>query len=90
MYIKFYDERRNQDLLINLDQAEALSYKDYVLSINKGNPSKRYDNDKEGKDRFNDLVDALNSDKVVVYDLTKEVGYWKPKPGPKPKASPQK
>ena len=82
MYIKFYDERRKQDLLVNLDQAEALSYKDSVLSVNKGTPSKRYDDEKEGKDRFDDIVDALNSDKVVVYDLTKEVGYWKTKPGP--------
>ena len=29
--------------------------------------------------RFDDIVDALNSGDVNVYDVRKDVGYWKPK-----------
>ena len=29
--------------------------------------------------RFNDIVDALDSGNVNVYDVRKDVGYWKPK-----------
>lgn len=29
--------------------------------------------------RFEDIVDALNSGDVTVYDVRKDVGYWKPK-----------
>ena len=37
--------------------------------------------------RFNDIVAALASGKVGVYDTSEEVGYWKPKATPKKAAA---
>ena len=41
------------------------------------------------KKRFLDIVDAINSGEVGVYDTREKVGYWKPKPAAK-KAAPKK
>ena len=46
----------------------------------------RADTEKEALNAFNDIIEAA-TDGLNVYDLRKEVGYWKAKkPGPKPKA----
>lgn len=91
MFINFYDDQRKLETLVNLNEAQVLTYKDRVLSVNKGNPSTRYEDTDEGiaagKVRYNDIVSALNSEKVIVYDMTKPVGYWKPKHPSKTKAA---
>ena len=93
MYVKYYDEARNKYTVMNMDESESVVYHQNELGINKSEIAIRYDDDQEGLDRMNDIVEALDSDNVVVYDLTKEVGYWKPKthkkPGPKPKPTPK-
>ena len=89
MFIKFFDERYNKYKLVSLGSTEVLSYVKNVLSINDGSPATRYDTEEEGKARFDDIVDAVNSKSVVVYDLTKKVGYWKPKHTHKQRAAPK-
>lgn len=40
--------------------------------------------------RFIDIVDAIASGDVTVYDTREAVGYWKPKPAAKKKAAAKK
>ena len=89
MYIKWYDEQRKKDSLVNMKGINELSYYQSVLSVNGGYPSTRYEEEEEGKNRFADIVDALNSGNVIVYDMTQSVKYWKPKVGRKPKTQSQ-
>ena len=89
MYIKWYDEQRNIDVLVNVDGVDTITYSKNILQVDRGYPSTRYDNEKEGQDRFDDIADALNSGNVIVYDLTKPVKYWKPKVGRKSKTQSQ-
>ena len=89
MYIKWHDEQKNKDSLVNMQEVGGLVYTNKVLSVNGSFESTRYPDEKQGQNRFDDIVDALNSGNVVVYDLTKPVKYWKPKVGRKPKTQSQ-
>lgn len=92
MYIRYYDSARHKHNLVCVE-GESINYNEErkELGVERSYSFGRYDDNEEGLARFNDLVDALNSGNVIVYDVTQKVGYWKPKhttrskPGPKPK-----
>ena len=71
----------------NLDLIGTFALLDkQVLDYNSSSVIANYDTSEEALARFNDIVDASGTD-LKVYDVRKDVGYWKPKkPGPKPKA----
>lgn len=91
MFVNFYDDSREQETLVNLNEAQLLTYANNTLAINKGYPAIRFEfteeGTAEGKARYNDIVSALTSGKVIVYDLKNPVGYWKPRHTTKTKAA---
>ena len=80
-------ESSNVTYVKNLDNTDRISvYNDQISDESGVRFFGSYGTQEEALARFNDLVEAMASDQKV-YDLRKEVGYWKTKkPGPKPKA----
>ena len=66
---------QNTDLLGSLELREGV-----VGFPHAGNPVETGTDQAELEKRFLDIVDALDSGDVRVYDTRKAVGYWKPKP----------
>lgn len=88
MYIKIKDASRS--LLVNLDAYGGIRLDDGTVSFNTPAVSRIMNEGtpEELQARFDDIAEALNSGKVVVYDANKDVGYWKPKTTTK-KATPK-
>ena len=87
MYIKVKTEARS--FLGNLDTYGGINTDNGRVSFNIPTVS-RILNGGSSADidaRFDDICDALDSGKVVVYDANKPVGYWKPKTTHKKAAS---
>ena len=64
--------------LVNLEMADALVYNGSILTTNVvPTQAKRYKDNEEGLEQFNDIVEALLSEQVDVYDLEEKPGYWK-------------
>ena len=96
MFLLF--QRQSQGLekraLVNLEAVDALVYNGTMLTTNVvPSQAKRYADNADGLAQFNDIVEAMLSEQVDVYDLEQDPGYWKkeehPKPAPR-KTTPKK
>lgn len=73
------------DLLFlqNIDAFPAITLRNGYIGFPNGGQYVVVDTDQEAlKSRFEDIVEALASGEVRVYDTREKVGYWKPKPKP--------
>ena len=78
-------------LLSDLNQSGGLKINNYRIMNGIGNNGVTLVRDEDPEvlqARLLDIAAALESGKVLVYDVNKEVGYWKPKSTPK-KAAPK-
>ena len=89
MYILVRDPGRS--FLGELEALGGISLDSDRISFNNGATSYVMQDEPQEvlEARFNDIVAALNSGKVIVYDRSKPVGYWKPKPSTHKKAEPK-
>ena len=78
----------NRSYLANLEQNGGINLQSGKIRFNNGGNFYILHNvsDEELESRFNDIVAALASKKVDIYDADKPVGYWKPKPSTHTKA----
>ena len=80
MFLLFQNDNsaRPKRALVNLELTDALIYVDGNISTTSvPTQAKRYRNLEDGKVQFADIVEALLSDKVDVYDMEQDPGYWK-------------
>ena len=75
MFVLFHDEPRDRLTLYEIRGEKAVAYYNSELHLNVDDAVKRYEEDEEGKERFDDIVDALDSTNVSVYRMTEPVGY---------------
>lgn len=79
MYILVKNSDRS--FLGNLEQNGGINLQSGKVRFNiGGNYILHNVSDEEANARFDDIVAALGSGKVGIYDASKAVGYWKPKP----------
>ena len=81
----------NRSFLGNLEELGGITLENNLVSFNSSAISRVVNGGEpeEVQARFDDIVAALNSGKVIVYDVSKAVGYWKPKPSTHKKAEPK-
>lgn len=86
MFLVMEDKRDNL-YLINLDAVSGLEgrLEDNHLSLINDSPVRNLGSAEAVAERLEDIVKALDSGKVNVYDIRKPVGYWVP-----PKKAPAK
>lgn len=93
-------QNRENLYLYPLEELGGLSLDGSSLSFNGPAEARvveqRTSTPEEAKERFEDIVEALKSKKVDVYDVREDVGYWNkpqkahtPKKAPTPKESPK-
>ena len=81
----------SRSFLGNLEELGGITLEDNRISFNSGAIA-RVMNGGEAEEvqaRVDDIVAALNYGKVAVYDVSKAVGYWKPKSSTHKKAEPK-
>ena len=78
MYLYYKNVRNDEksERLFDIS-VEGLSQRKRGLQTLDNRNNVTFESQEVAEERFQDIIAALNSEEVVVYDTTKEIGYWK-------------
>ena len=78
MYLYYKQTKNNEtdERLLDIGMEGVRRRKRGLQSLN-GRNNVAFESEEAAQERLQDIIEALNSEEVVVYDTTKELGYWK-------------